>query len=96
MQINEVINVFTGDEKTGQLLNHLETIAEGSIHLKGLIGSSVALLASKIYEDLENNHVFILPAKESAAYFLNDLESIFDEKGENFHKKKILFFFLNI
>ena len=92
MQINEVIDVFTGDEKTGQLLNHLETLAEGSIHLKGLIGSSVALLASKIYEDLENNHVFILPDKESAAYFLNDLESIFDEKGENFHKKKILFF----
>ena len=33
-----------------------------------------------------------MPDKESAAYFHNDLEGIFDEKGTNFHKKKVLFF----
>ncbi len=92
MQITEVINKLTGDEKSQQLLNHLELLAEGSIHMKGLIGSSVAFVASHVYEEFSSNHVFVLPDKESAAYFLNDLESIYNEKGANFHKKRILFF----
>ncbi|RLD53415.1 MAG: transcription-repair coupling factor, partial [Bacteroidetes bacterium] len=64
----------------------------GRIHLKGLTGSSRALLTSAMYRQLETNHLIILQDKESSAYFFNDLESIFGEKGLNFHKKKILFY----
>ena len=34
----------------------------------------------------------VLNDKETAAYFLNDLESLYNEKAANFHKKKILFY----
>jgi transcription-repair coupling factor (superfamily II helicase) len=47
---------------------------EGNIlHLNGLAGSSPAVIAACLLEDLNKNHVFILPDKESAAYFHNDL-----------------------
>jgi len=92
VEIGEILNIVSKDEKTGQLTGHMELLAEGAIHVKGLIGSSPTLLISGIYQHLETNHLIVLPDKESAAYFLNDLESIFDEKGNSFHKKKILFF----
>ena len=37
-------------------------------------------------------HVFVLGDKETAAYFYNDLENLFDEQEKDFHKKKVLFF----
>jgi len=47
---------------------------EGNIlHLNGLAGSSPAVIAACLLEDLNKNHVFILPDKESAAYFHDDL-----------------------
>ncbi len=43
------------------------------VHLNGLSGSSPALVAASILENPESNHVFVLPDKETAAYFRNDL-----------------------
>lgn len=60
--------------------------------LKGLIGSSRAITMAALFENLKTNFVAIIPDKESAAYFLNDLENIFDEQEMPFHKKKVLFF----
>lgn len=92
MEVEALLNIISADEQTIRLAEHLELLADGSVHLKGLIGSSAPLLISSLYLMQENNHIVVLPDKESAAYFLNDLESIFHEKGDNFHKKKILFF----
>ncbi|MCF8368457.1 MAG: transcription-repair coupling factor [Bacteroidales bacterium] len=92
MEIQEVIQKGAVNENNQKLLNHLQTLAEGSIHLKGLVGSSVSFILSNLFQELEASFVIVLPDKESAAYFLNDLESIFNEKNDNFHKKKILFF----
>jgi len=55
-----------------------------AIHLKNLIGSAKSTLISKIIEKLDSNNLIILPDKETAAYFHNDL-SVLSEK-------KILFF----
>ena len=92
MEIGEIISAHFKDEKTEQLVNHLETISEYRAQLHGLIGSSRALLLATIAQKLNFDHIIILNDKESAAYFLNDLESIFNEKSANFHKKKILFY----
>ena len=92
MEITKILQIFSLDEKCSQLVNHLDTMADGSIHVKGLTGSQGPLLLSSIFHELQVNHLVVMPDKESAAYFLNDLESIFGEKGENFHRKKVLFF----
>ena len=92
MEIRELIDIYLQDEKTDTLVNHLETLTENRVCVRGLVGSSRAVFATSVYRQYTGCHLIVLPDKESAAYFLNDLEGIFDEKGANFHKKKILFF----
>ncbi len=92
MEIGEIISAHFKDEKTEQLINHLETISEYRAQLHGLTGSSRALLVTSIAQSFNGDQLVILNDKETAAYFLNDLESLYNEKAANFHKKKILFY----
>ncbi len=46
------------------------------VNLKGTIGSSSAFIASAIVAKTQGTHVFILPDKEAAVYFMNDLETL--------------------
>lgn len=92
MEVEQLLNIVSVEEKTSRIAENLEHLADGAMHLSGLIGSSAPLLMASLFERNAVNHIVVLPDKETAAYFLNDLESIFNEKTENFHKKKILFF----
>jgi len=92
VEVSELLDIFKSDEKLELLSNHLETLDAGKFRLKGITGSMVSLFAAGLYEKMQNHHLIVLPDKESAAYFLNDLESIYHEKELNFHKKRILFF----
>ncbi len=92
MEINELLGIYGRDQRLAALVNRLETLSLGRIRLQGLVGSSLSFLNAALYEQFPNHHVVVLPDKETAAYFLNDLESIYGEKEQNFHKKKILFF----
>jgi transcription-repair coupling factor (superfamily II helicase) len=56
------------------------------IHWKGLVGSSRGASATALSSQVPGHHLFILNDKEEAAYFLNDLESLFPED------KRILFY----
>ena len=62
------------------------------LQLNGLIGSSRSLVSGAVAQITKRLHFFILPDKESAAYFLNDLEQILDEKEKDLQEKKVLFF----
>lgn len=50
------------------------------IQAKGLIGSSDAMVAATLYQEVKKPFVFVLPNHEEASYFLSDLESIFDRQ----------------
>lgn len=54
----------------GDLLSH----DKSKVTLKGVIGSSMALIAASVIEDVQGDHLFVLEDKETAAYFFNDLE----------------------
>jgi len=92
VEISEFTGIYLQDEKLARLANHLETLAALQAQVTGLTGSSTAVVVASVFQRTDADHVVILPDKESAAYFLNDLESIFSEKGAGFHKKKILFY----
>ena len=64
----------------------------GGVSLKGLIGSARSLVAASVYASTPFLHFFILPEKEMAAYFFNDLEQIFEEKDLDTMQKQVLFF----
>ena len=57
----------------------IETINEdkiGKIRVEGLSGSSRAMVLSLVFHKTQTTHVVIIPEKEDAAYFYNDLVSI--------------------
>ncbi len=70
--VNEFISKVNNNEKN-------------KFHLKGLIGSSSVFVLNKLYTETKQTTICILPDKEEAAYYYNDLL--------NYHNKdKVLFF----
>jgi len=62
------------------------------LHLQGLIGSSRALVTAAVYKQTTRVHLVLLPDRESAAYFYNDLEQITGETNTPVKQKTALFF----
>ena len=59
-----------------------ERLKEGNckIQLNNFIGSSKAILAASIIKESKSPQLFILNDKESATYFINDLENLLDHE----------------
>jgi transcription-repair coupling factor (superfamily II helicase) len=52
------------------------------ISLKNISGSYISFLSYCLIQEKNGNHFFILPDKEEALYFFNDLENLFNtERG---------------
>jgi transcription-repair coupling factor (superfamily II helicase) len=62
------------------------------LQLKGLTGSAVPVITTSVFSNSGPLHIIVLPEKEEAAYFFNDLENLLGELETPFHKKKVLFF----
>ncbi|MFA5819674.1 MAG: transcription-repair coupling factor [Bacteroidales bacterium] len=76
-------NQITGHYNTHSVLPALiETIyadKTGNIRIEGLSGSSKAMVLSLVFHKTQTTHVVIIPEKEDAAYFYNDLISLVGE-----------------
>ncbi len=84
MNIREILHRYKDDPRTTQLAQALNSGKNARVHLKGLVGSSDAMLAIALYFLQHKSTVFVLPDREEAAYFLSDLENLLE--------KEILFF----
>jgi len=82
---------YNESEKISKILTLLKEKKQKHFSLNGLIGSSKALVSASVFTNQPSLNFAILPDNESAAYFYNDLENIFNESGLNYQKKKILF-----
>ncbi|NCB09401.1 MAG: hypothetical protein EOM73_14710, partial [Bacteroidia bacterium] len=49
-------------------------------------------MCAKIIETYKSTYLFVLPDKELAAYFLNDIEALFNESEMDYKDKRIVFF----
>ncbi|TDS13824.1 transcription-repair coupling factor [Sphingobacterium paludis] len=83
MGIQDVIEKYKHSDEVQELVKAIQQ-KNPKIQLKGLVGSSDAMVAAAAYSLQERPYIFILPTHEEASYFLSDLESILD--------KQILFF----
>ncbi|WP_203294783.1 transcription-repair coupling factor [Luteirhabdus pelagi] len=82
-----VSTLFSQSAPTAELQ---KTIVENegnapTIHLSGLVGSSVSLVLAEIFKNSELPFLFILNDKEEAAYHLNDLENLLGEDNVLFY-----------
>lgn len=83
--INHILTLYQEDERILSIQDILDQESKHTIHLRGLAGSSLAFIGASLFKLNKRNQVFILPTKEQAAYFQNDLQSMFETK-------EILFF----
>lgn len=83
MNIQDLLEKYSQSEQVHSIKKNLQA-RNPKIQLKGLIGSSDAMLAAALYAEEKRMNVFVLPNHEDASFFLSDLESLFD--------KQILFF----
>jgi len=56
-----------------------------NLHLKGLVGSSFSLVLSEIFKTSDKPFLLIFDDKEEAAYYLNDLEQLINDKDVLFY-----------
>jgi transcription-repair coupling factor (superfamily II helicase) len=73
MFISELTSLFSQSKKVGQLNDSLKK-DRAHVHLRGVVGSGMALAAYASILKSGGYHILILPDKEEAAYMLNDLE----------------------
>jgi len=85
LALSELIQHYRRHPRFNSLTDLLVSATNQKIHCSGLTGSSKSLLAAAIIPQISALHLVILPEKEEAAYFYNDLINLLG--GE-----KVLFF----
>lgn len=79
MPLQGIAAAYRDDARTVAIAGDLDR--EGSrVHIAGLTGSSAALVAAGIHSRTPHTHVFVLNDSEEAAYFENDLSTLFPRK----------------
>ena len=73
--------------QTLQLQNLQNAIAqtESNVHLKGLVGSSFSITISEAFKTADQPFLIVFDDKEEAAYYLNDLEQLINDKDVLFY-----------
>ena len=93
MQHNNLISIYKSSANISLLENEISDKNNLNVALKGVCGSAFALIVAALFDKKGlQQHLVVLPDKEQAAYFYNDLENLFSEKDTDQGKKKILFF----
>lgn len=93
MQQKDLISLFRQSESLVHLIEIINDKDIKHINIQGLIGSAHALAIASIFDDTgKQQHLVVLPEKEQAAYFYNDLENLFGEQEKDHNKKKVLFY----
>ncbi len=93
MRVDELIQFYRADARA-QLLQRTWDNESSKAELKGIVGSATPLLAASLFSSASDpaalanqpSHLFVLDDKETAAYFLNDLEQLLGKSH------RILFF----
>ena len=84
MTLQELLELYFSDSKTTQIVQTLDK-PSSRVHLRGIAGSAGAFILSSVYKRVNKNHLVVLPDKEEAAYFLNDLENLMGENTVLFY-----------
>ena len=76
MKKNEISDLYLNSQGPSRLFVKLNDEAISKGLLEGLSGSSKALVMASVHEKMQTTHLVIIPEKEDAAYFYNDLVTL--------------------
>ncbi len=92
MKASQLIERYRNSETVAVIADLCNSKEPFRLHLKGLAGSAIPVIVTSGFSNSGKLHIIVLPEKEEAAYFFNDLENLLGEQETPFHKKKVLFF----
>jgi transcription-repair coupling factor (superfamily II helicase) len=76
MKENQILNFYTNTTGVEELFRSLSNTSPARICVEGTAGSAKSLIAASLFTEMKNIHLVILPEKEDAAYFYNDLVAL--------------------
>ena len=79
MKETELSHLYNDHPVLSSLIETINTDKTGNICIEGLSGSSRAMVLSLVFHKTQTTHVVVIPEKEDAAYFYNDLVSLIGE-----------------
>ena len=88
MSLDPHLNPFEGTLQLQNLghsmskFNKSDPRPASKIHLRGLVGSSLSFVLSAFFKSIESPLLLCFNDKEEAAYHLNDLELLLNEKDD--------------
>ena len=91
MSSKELLQLINLSEKE-DLQQYFYNKEQGNLSLKGLSGSSLALSAASLFDNIPEHQLFVLPDRETAAFLYHDLELLLDDKGKDLIDKRIHYF----
>ncbi|HSV77409.1 MAG TPA: transcription-repair coupling factor [Bacteroidales bacterium] len=92
MKPGQLLQKFIENENSLRLVAFLNSTGPGSICLQGLAGSASAVLTSAVSKKTEKSFLCILPDRETAFYFFNDLENLLEEKTLSQESRSVFLF----
>ncbi len=91
MKPRDFINIYHSDEQIKNIVGTIKNPGTSAIFIKGVTSSSTSIISSAISTSLPNSSLCILPDRESAIYFFNDIENILEEKKLPPEKRSVFF-----
>ncbi|MDC9723504.1 MAG: transcription-repair coupling factor [Urechidicola sp.] len=79
-----IVDFFDQSEKVNQLVSSLQS-EKNKLEISNLVGSCLSYVISSAFKKAEKPFLLIFNDKEEAAYYLNDLEQLVDEKNVLFY-----------
>src|SRR5690606_36689568 len=83
VNIQDILHTYAQTDHVKTLVEELRT-DNPKIQVRGLVGSSDAMVVAAAYLTHARPYIFVLPTHEDASYFLSDLESLFDKQIQFF------------
>ena len=80
MKVRDFISIYKEDPLVQSIGELIRSNENQTFHLKGLVGSLDAVVASALYQINKQTNLFVMHDKEEAAYFHNDLQNLIGEK----------------
>ena len=84
MSKQEIVNQYQESVKVKQILKQIQ-LDKNQIQITNLVGSSMSFVISETFKKDDKSYLLIFNDKEEAAYHLNDLEQLLDQKNVLFY-----------
>jgi transcription-repair coupling factor (superfamily II helicase) len=81
MKENTLSLQFSDHPVLPELIETINNNKAERINIEGLTGSSKAMILSLVFQKTQTTHLALIPEKEDAAYFYNDLVSLLGEES---------------